>query len=198
MSTPLGGRTRAAAARTAPRVRPPVRRPARDRLRVVAGRQPGRHGGAFVGLVVAVLAAGLVGLLVLNTAMQRTAFQLDDLRDRADALRVRQQVLDLRVDRLSSPQLLAERAESLGMVSIPGRPFLDLADGSVLGDPVPAVAGSGPDLVDAPAPRAVPEPVRTPPAPPARTPAAAPAGAGATGADAQPDRQRGDDLRGQR
>ena len=107
-------------------------------------RAPGR---AFVLLLVAVLAAGVVGLLVLNTAMQRAAFSLESLNATADRLEVRRQVLDLQVDRMSSPEVLGRRATELGMVPMTTPVFLRLSDGKVLGDPQPAVAGVGPQLV---------------------------------------------------
>jgi len=114
-------------------------------------RAPGR---AFVLLLVAVLAAGVVGLLVLNTAMQRAAFSLESLNATADRLEVRRQVLELQVDRMSSPEVLGRRATELGMVPMTTPVFLRLSDGKVLGDPQPAVAGVGPQLVVLPAPPA--------------------------------------------
>ena len=173
MSTPSGGRPRPAQGRTSPRGRPPARLPARSRLRVVPARARQPRAGTFAALLVAILAGGLVGLLVLNTAMQRSAFELDELRDRAESLGVRQQVLDLRVEGMRAPERLARAASALGMVPMSSPVFLRLEDGRVLGDPVPAVAGTGPRLVPEPpatppaptgpaAPRTVPEPVRTP------------------------------------
>jgi hypothetical protein len=101
-------------------------------------------------LLIGVLGAGLVGLLVLNTAMQRAAFALDSLDRQAQALEVRRQVLDLRVDRLRSPQTLGLRATELGMVSMTEPVFLRLSDGEILGSPQAAVAGIGPQLVPLP------------------------------------------------
>ncbi len=143
------------------------------------GRQP--RSGAFVALLVALLAGGLVGLLVLNTAMQRSAFQLEDMRDRSESLSVRRQVLDMRVDRLRSPERLAREATDLGMVAMTSPAFLHLEDGRVLGDPVPAVAGSGPELVPETPVRTRPEtPVRTVPEP-VRTPTTVGRGPGVSG-----------------
>ncbi len=145
MTSASGARSNAARPqRSAPR---PASRP----LRVVPerSRTPGR---AFVVLLVAVLAAGLVGLLVLNTAMQRSAFALESLNSTADRLEVRRQVLDLKVDRLGSPEVLGRRATELGMVPMENPVFLRLSDGKVLGNPRPAVAGTGPQLVVLPPP----------------------------------------------
>lgn len=141
----MSSATSGATANTRPRrssTRPSTRRP----LRVVPerSRPPGR---GFVLLLVAVLVAGVVGLLVLNTAMQRAAFTLESRGSTADRLEVRRQNLDLQVDRLGSPEVLGRRATELGMVPMPSPVFLRLSDGKVLGDPQPAVAGAGPQLV---------------------------------------------------
>lgn len=160
MSTLLGSNVGARAARarwdsrSAPRLRPPSRSSTRAPLRAVSAPAQQPHSSAFVVLLVLLLAGGMVGLLVLNTAMQRGAFALERLRDDAETLSVRSQVLDLQVERLRSPERLARRATALGMVPV-GSPvflYLDSDSSSAAGDPVwgnpaPAVAGAGPQLV---------------------------------------------------
>lgn len=160
MSTLLGNNVGARAARarwdsrSAPRVRPPSRTSTRAPLRAVSAPAQQPHSSAFVVLMVLLLAGGMVGLLVLNTAMQRGAFALEKLRDDAETLSIRSQVLDLQVERLRSPERLARRATALGMVPV-GSPvflYLDSDSASAAGDPVwgnpaPAVAGAGPQLV---------------------------------------------------
>jgi len=95
-------------------------------------------------LVVAVMATGLVGLLLLNIAMQNAAFQLAQLESRAQALHIRQQQLGLEVDRLASPEHLAQRASAQGMVPNTNPVFLDISNGGrVIGTPVPAQPGTG-------------------------------------------------------
>jgi hypothetical protein len=119
-----------------------------------------RRAPSLVALVVLV-AAGLVGLLLLNTAMQRRAFELTALNERADALSVRVSALTLRTDRLESTAHLAARATRLGMVPNPSPVFLRLSDSRVIGDPMPATAGSTlPGLVPTPPP-SVTEPSRS-------------------------------------
>jgi len=120
------------------------------------------HSSAFVVMLVAVLAGGMIGLLVLNTAMQRSAFELEGLRDRVAALDVRSQVLDLQVERLRSPDRLAREASELGMVPVTSPGFVNLDDGTVLGQPAAAVAGTGPELVRVPPAPDIAEPTRTP------------------------------------
>ena len=110
-------------------------------------------------VLVVLLGAGLVGLLLLNTAMQRRAFALTTLDQQADVLDTRAAALTMRTDRMASPQRLRLQAAELGMVPYDNPVFLNLADGTVLGDPVPASsAASIPGLLP-PAPT-VTEPQR--------------------------------------
>ena len=160
MSTLLGSSVGARAARarwdgrSMPRLRPPSRSSTRAPLRAVPAPAQQARSSAFVVLLVLLLAGGMVGLLVLNTAMQRGAFALEKLRDNAATLSVKSQVLDLRVERLRSPERLARRATTLGMVPVGSPVFLYLDSDSasaagdpVWGNPIPAVAGGGPQLV---------------------------------------------------
>ncbi|CAN5607681.1 hypothetical protein BH24ACT11_BH24ACT11_16520 [soil metagenome] len=148
--------------RISPRLHPPSRPAPRPRLRAATPPQPSTRSGSFVTMLVVVLAGGLVGLLLLNTAMQRSAFELEELRTRAATLDVRSQVLDLQVERLRSPDRLASQAAELGMVPVTSPGFVQLADGQVLGEPGAAVAGTGPQLVRVPPAPDVAEPTRTP------------------------------------
>lgn len=137
----------------------------RSSLRVVPEQQ-NRPGRAFVVLLVGVLAAGLVGLLVLNTAMQRSAFRLEALEVAAAETEVRRQVLDLQIDRMRSPEVLGQRATELGMVAMTDSAFLQLPGGEIIGDPAPAVAGVGVQLLNPPTwsadPKRAPKPDRQP------------------------------------
>lgn len=100
----------------------------------------------FVMLVVTLLGAGLIGLLLLNTALQRGAYQVTDLQNRAKALSIRQQNLEVTMADLSQPQSVAQKALKLGMVQNPNPAFIDLATGKVLGTALPGVAGDQFDL----------------------------------------------------
>lgn len=121
------------AARPAPRRRPPLalvppRRPSPAAL----GRTP------FVALVVSLLAAGLLGLLVLNTALAQDAFRLHTLKQESRALEDREEALLREVEALRAPSELAARATALGMVQAGPPAFLRLSDGAVLGADTPA------------------------------------------------------------
>ncbi len=112
---------------------------AKPRLAVVPSNRPPGHRIPFAGLVVGALALGLAGLLVLNTSLQRSAFVVTNLRDRAAALSIREQGLRAQVLRLDSPQRLAAVAVADGMVHVDSPNFLSLKTGKVTGvrKPIP-------------------------------------------------------------
>ncbi len=124
---PVAGRVR-------PRRRPP--------LALVAAARPAARGplrrSPFVAVVVSLLAAGLLGLLVLNTALAQDAFRLHTLKQESRALEDREEALRRAVEALQSPQELARRAAGLGMVPAGPPAFLRLSDGAVLGSTTPA------------------------------------------------------------
>ncbi|MFE9610464.1 septum formation initiator family protein [Streptomyces sp. NPDC006012] len=140
----------------------------------------------FVLLVVLLLGGGLIGLLVLNSALSEGSFRLDDLQKRTKNLTDEEQALRRDIDAYAAPDALQRRARELGMVPGGEPAFLD-PDGSVKGVPSPAARQSA---VRSPAP-APPEALATaspsapvagssaaasgPPAPPAGPPAPAPA-----------------------
>ncbi|MEV6019767.1 MULTISPECIES: hypothetical protein [unclassified Streptomyces] len=93
----------------------------------------------FVLLVVLLLAGGLIGLLVLNSALSEGAFRLDDLQKDTKNLTDEEQALQRDVDAYSAPDALQRRARELGMVPGGDPAFLG-PDGTVKG--VPGAAGS--------------------------------------------------------
>lgn len=100
----------------------------------------------FLVLVIAVLAAGLVGLLLLNTNMERGAYQVTSLRTQTANLALHQESLQLRVAALQDPETVAQKALALGMVQNPSPAFLSLTTGKIIGHSVAGVAGGGLDL----------------------------------------------------
>jgi hypothetical protein len=117
----------------------------RPRLTVVAKAATRAPRIPFVVLVVTLLVGGLVGLLLLNTALQRGAYTTTALRDQAAALSMRQQQLEVQVDAMAEPQRLARRALSLGMVADASPGFLELSSGRIVGTPA---AGKRSNRVD--------------------------------------------------
>jgi cell division protein FtsB len=116
----------------------------------------------FVLLIVALLASGLLGLLLLNASLNEGSFELSELRRQTQELTDEEQELQAEVDAFSAPDALAERARELGMV--PGGPPAFLApDGSILGEPEPAPEPEpspepSPELFREPSPELAPEP----------------------------------------
>jgi hypothetical protein len=102
----------------------------------------------FVLLVVVLLGGGLIGLLVLNSALSEGSFQLDDLKQRTKELTDEEQALQRDIDAYSAPHALQRRARELGMVP-GGDPAFLAPDGTVKGSPGPAPAAATP-LVLAP------------------------------------------------
>jgi len=113
------------------------------RLRVVKG-VPLRRGDAAFGIIcVTLLAAGLIGLLLLNTSMAQGSFTLHDLRTTSDQLADTQGILTQSLDASKAPANLASRASAMGMVPAASAAFLRLSDGKVIGVAKPASAGPG-------------------------------------------------------
>jgi len=160
------------------------------RLRVVTG-APLRRGGAAFGIFCAVLlAAGLVALLVLNTALAQGSFTLQKLQSTSDQLTDTQGALTQSLDVSKAPANLASKAIDMGMVPAGSAAFLRLSDGKVIGVAKPAPQGPGFTVVAgttvkvpaaspvkrvrvAPVPDAV-KPTKVAPAPAAVKPAKAP------------------------
>ncbi|MGC9542967.1 septum formation initiator family protein [Streptomyces sp. UG1] len=94
----------------------------------------------FVLLVVVLLGGGLIGLLMLNSALSEGAFKLDDIQKDTKALTDEEQSLQRDIDAYSAPDALQRRARELGMVPGGDPAFLN-PDGTVKGVPSPAPAG---------------------------------------------------------
>lgn len=113
------------------------------RLRVVPG-TPLRRGDAAFGIIcVVLLAAGLIGLLLLNTTLAQGSFVLQKLQTTSDQLKDTQGILNQSLDASKSPGNLATLATSMGMVPAQSAAFLRISDGKVIGvaEPAPAVSG---------------------------------------------------------
>jgi hypothetical protein len=132
--------TRSTSSRTAPS-RAAARKATRPQLREVPAPAPSVAGaGLFALVVTGVMAGGAVLLLVLNTTLAQGAFEMSRLEKQQRELAVQEQTLLQEVAKAESPETLARRAEALGMVPVESPVFLRLADGKVLGVPVPAKA----------------------------------------------------------
>ncbi|MFI6032647.1 septum formation initiator family protein [Streptomyces sp. NPDC051315] len=145
----------------------------------------------FVLLVVLLLGGGLIGLLVLNSALSEGSFKKDDLQRETKNLTDEEQALQRDIDSYSAPDALQRRARELGMVPGGDPAFLD-PDGTVKGVPSAAarrsadtsVAVRPPEAMATELPPATPVPSASPadPYPTATVPGAAPTAAGPTAA----------------
>ncbi|MEU4111758.1 septum formation initiator family protein [Streptomyces sp. NPDC027717] len=128
----------------------------------------------FVLLVVLLLGGGLLGLLVLNSALSEGSFELDDIQRRTKSLTDEEQALQRDIDAYSAPDALQRRARELGMVPGGDPAFLG-PDGTVKG--VPSAAPRSAALTGPRAPEALTSAQGTAPAAPAPTasPSAGPA-----------------------
>ena len=85
----------------------------------------------FVVLVVLLLGSGMLGLLLLNAALNEGSFELSELRKETQELMDEEQELRAEVDAYADPEALAERARELGMV--PAGPPAFLGEDGVIG-----------------------------------------------------------------
>jgi hypothetical protein len=109
---------------------------------------PGRRQAArtpFVLLVVLLLGGGLIGLLVLNSAVSEGSFKLDDLQKDTKSLTDEEQALQRDIDTYSAPEALQRRARELGMVPGSDPAFLN-PDGTVKGVPSTAAEQSAVEM----------------------------------------------------
>jgi hypothetical protein len=114
-------------------------------LRVVPGtrNRPGSGGAAFAVACIALLAAGLFSLLLINISMSRASYALHDLQATSGELADTQDALTQQLSGLESPPHLAKRAVAMGMVPAPNAAFLRLSDGKVVGVAKKATKGEG-------------------------------------------------------
>ncbi len=78
----------------------------------------------------AIFTAGLLALLVINTALAQDAFILKDLKQQAQVLTDQREAILREVARKSSPDQLSQSAAQLGMVASTNPRFLDMSAGN--------------------------------------------------------------------
>lgn len=115
-------------------------RPSRSQPLRVVRQQPKQGQPVFVAACLSLLVAGLLGVLMLNTAMAKGSFVLADLQDQSNALADAEEELSHAINAQSAPAELAKRALAMGMVPSETAAFLRLSDGKVLGVAVGAKA----------------------------------------------------------
>ncbi|MBM9464330.1 hypothetical protein JL108_12785 [Aeromicrobium sp. YIM 150415] len=110
-------------------------------LRLVAPVRQRAKRAPFVVVLLTVLGVGLVGLIIMSTIMQSQSFVLSDLTRENESLGIEREGLARELQDLQSPQSLADKATNAGMVPPANPVFLRLADGTVIGQPIPAGEG---------------------------------------------------------
>jgi hypothetical protein len=92
---------------------------------------------SFLVLVIALVAAGVFGVLLLNTRINENAFRLDQLRSQQHSLDLREQQLNQQLADLDSAGNLSAQASRLGLVRA-GTPAFIGPDGRIVGTAKPA------------------------------------------------------------
>ncbi|MCC3764374.1 hypothetical protein K3N28_15010 [Glycomyces sp. TRM65418] len=87
---------------------------------------------AFVGGILALVVAGIVGLLVLNTVINRDAYHLQELRAQAGELDQTEQALSDELSRMEMPNYLQSQAVLYGMERPEKVTFLYLPGGETV------------------------------------------------------------------
>ncbi len=145
--------------------------PAADRSRRVARTaRPPRLRSPWHRMLLAgsgVLGVGLLAVLLLNTVISQGAFRQFDLEVKLILLAEKEEALAATVQQAETPIEVERAARKLGMVPAAAPVFLRLADGKILGEPVPAPAPTG-KVSFKDAPRILPTPRRLRPPAPAR------------------------------
>jgi cytoskeletal protein RodZ len=116
--------------------------PRRTSLTAVKSARTAAPRAPFVVLVLGLVGAGLVALLLMNTAVNESSLRLHQLQREEAALDVQEQQLSKDVADLEAPGTLADRARQQGLVPAGTPAFIRVPDGRVLGVPQPAPSPS--------------------------------------------------------
>ena len=136
----------AATARALPHLTPqglPVRDTRHIEIVATRSQRQARPRLAYSLIIIVGLFAVLASQLLLSIALADGAYQISALQAQQKELSRAHQAITEELNVLGSPQNLAARAESLGMVSNNSAVYLNLADGAVMGSPSAAGAGAG-------------------------------------------------------
>ena len=143
------------------------REPSRPRLRLVPPVKAGVSTFGFLVVLAVLVVVGMGAVMVVTTQVGAQSRDLTNLRKEANQLSYKAAALRTELQGVSSSGSLALRASELGMVPNPFPAFVDLSNGSVLGEPTPVSGNEAPYLTGRspsrqPAATATPDP--TPPA----------------------------------
>jgi hypothetical protein len=134
----------AAYAYARPQQRQPLAQPRHIEIVTTRAQRRARPKSFYAVLAVSAVFALFLAQLMLSIVLSDGAYQISSLQSEQTQLSRTQQDLAEKLDLLASPQSLAQRAESLGMVVGSSSPaFLRLADGAVVGTPTAATGSEG-------------------------------------------------------
>lgn len=88
----------------------------------------------FITVLIAIFGVGMVGLLVVNTALQNQAFESRALTRQAAKLVYQEAELQSQLNSLRTPEQIAAKASALGMRANPRPAFLVVPSGKILGE----------------------------------------------------------------
>jgi hypothetical protein len=91
----------------------------------------------FVALLLALVIAGVLGILVVNTKIAENAFRIERLKQNGAALDIQQQELQREIAQAEAPGNLTAAARKLGMVAGGNPAYIRLQDGKIIGIPKP-------------------------------------------------------------
>jgi hypothetical protein len=128
--------------RTAPRPHDD-QRPSHLEVVTTRSQRRARPRTAYALVTVGTLLAIVVAQLLLSIAISQGAYQIGSLQSTQKTLQRSYQAATEDLNRVSSPQHLADEANALGMVSNNNPVYLRLSDGAILGTPTPAAATAG-------------------------------------------------------
>ena len=94
----------------------------------------------FVAVVIALVVAGVFGILMINTKTNENTFQIDGLRDQKAQLDSRQRDLEAKLTEFNNPGSLRAMAKKLGLVESDSFAYIRLPDGKVILVPKPATS----------------------------------------------------------
>lgn len=140
---------------TARPLRAPRRGPSPTPLRVIPSSITRTGTGTFATTCIGLLIAGLIALLLLNTALAQGSLALGDLQRESARLSDTAGNLQEEIDRASATGSLARSAAEIGMVRMNTRGYIDLSKGTVSGAPEPATQNNAFPIVTSPTPPAV-------------------------------------------
>lgn len=87
----------------------------------------------FITVLIAIFGLGMVGLLVVNTALQNQAFESRALTRQSAQLVYQEAELQSQLNKVRTPEQIAAKASALGMRANPQPAFLVLPAGKVIG-----------------------------------------------------------------